>query len=177
MLILTACADLLFFPDICELSHLFIQSTDTFLGGCLKPGWLHFYIPLGPDNIVLVWWHWDSCTGTEARISRSKSPKEGKKHTYCLLNWPQQRLSEISPFYSLAHPIQLQRFKSQPQTTYLPLITWLLNDNFLFICMNSCFSLALDVIMLCPLQGWSQEKGVRSIGVGVTNNVNAENWL
>lgn len=25
-----------FFPDICELSHLFIQSTDTFLGGCLK---------------------------------------------------------------------------------------------------------------------------------------------
>lgn len=27
-----------FFPDICELSHLFIQSTDTFLGGCLKPG-------------------------------------------------------------------------------------------------------------------------------------------
>jgi hypothetical protein len=38
MLILTACADLLFFPDICELSHLFIQSTDTFLGGCLKPG-------------------------------------------------------------------------------------------------------------------------------------------
>lgn len=25
-----------FFPDICELSHLFIQATDTFLGGCLK---------------------------------------------------------------------------------------------------------------------------------------------
>ena len=25
-----------FFPDICELSHLFIQSTDTFLGRCLK---------------------------------------------------------------------------------------------------------------------------------------------
>lgn len=25
-----------FFPDICELSHLFIQSTDTLLGGPLK---------------------------------------------------------------------------------------------------------------------------------------------
>lgn len=25
-----------FFPDICELSHLFIQSTDTLLGGRLK---------------------------------------------------------------------------------------------------------------------------------------------
>lgn len=25
-----------FFPDVCELSHLFIQSTDTLLGGPLK---------------------------------------------------------------------------------------------------------------------------------------------
>lgn len=34
-----------FFPDICELSHLFIQSTDTFLGGCLK---LRLHILEGP---------------------------------------------------------------------------------------------------------------------------------
>lgn len=43
-----------FFPDVCELPHLLIQPTDALLGGPLKPGRLHFHIPLGPDNIVLV---------------------------------------------------------------------------------------------------------------------------
>lgn len=43
------------------------------------PGWLHFHIPLGPDNIVLVWGHGDPRTGTESRISRSQSPENRKK--------------------------------------------------------------------------------------------------
>lgn len=43
--------------------------------------------------------------GTLARAQKPGSPglralRKGRKTIYCLLIWPQQRLSEISPFYS-----------------------------------------------------------------------------
>lgn len=82
------------------------------------PGWLHLHIPLGPDDIVLVWRHGDSCSGTESRISRPKSPEKRRRKSM-LITQSATGEPRSQCFKSLLRPLRL--------TTHIPALAdlWL----------------------------------------------------